>query len=191
MSDKSARYKLILAGIAAGVLTSVIAAVAYNSQNATAQMMGGMGTGSTGTMDHSMMGSTGSMGMMDHGMGTGSMPMQYMPGMVHDMCQWGGDMSQYCEPMYHVMTSVKEVRVGDVEPTGDKSVMVTLRETYAMSEGVTKRVVVAGGSGNLAGAVIVDAGWKGTNTVQLNLEGNGTVFDHQSMHVHVFPYTGS
>lgn len=186
MSEISSRYKLILAGIAAGVLTSVIAAVAYNSQNATAQMMGhDMGTGSMGAMDHgTMMGGTGSMG-------AGMQGMQYMPGMVHDMCQWGGDMSQYCEPMYHVMTSVREVKVGDVEPTGEKSVMVTLRETYAMSEGVTKRVVVVGGSGDLAGAVIVDAGWKGTNTVQLNLEGNGTVFDHQSMHVHVFPYTGS
>jgi hypothetical protein len=184
MSEKSSRYKLILAGILAGVLASVIAAVAYNSQNATAQMMGhDMGGGSMGTMDH------GSMGSMSTGSMTG---MQHMPGMVQDMCHDAGDMApQYCEPMYHVMTSVKEVKVSNVEPTGDRSVMVTLRETYAMSDGVTKRVVVVGGSGDLAGAVLVDAGWKGTNTVQLNLEGSGSVFDHQGMYVHVFPYTGS
>ncbi len=184
MSEKSSRYKLIFAGILAGVLASVIAAIAYN-QNATAQMSGhDMGGSMGGSMDQ---------GMMSGSMDAGSMGgMQHMPGMVQDMCHDAGDMPpHYCEPMYHTMTSVKEVKVSNVEPTGDRSLMVTLRETYSMSDGVTKKVVVVGGSGDLAGAVIVDAGWKGTTTVQLNLEGSGSIFDHQGMNVHIFPYTGS
>jgi len=44
-------------------------------------------------------------------------------------------------------------------------------------------------SGDLVGAAVVDGGWSGTTTVDVPLNGMGHIYNHKSMHVHIFPVT--
>jgi hypothetical protein len=180
--------KLIIAGIMAGVIAATItgAVVSFGNTNlATAQMSGGhmMDSGSMGGMMEGSGGQT----------GAGSMMTQNYPGSIHEQC--GGSMGNmpphYCEPIYKTMSSVKGIRVSAVEPMGDKSLMVTLQQISSMADATTERVIVVGGSGDLAGGVVVDAGWDGTTTVDLNLTGTGSIYDHHGgLSIHLFPYTG-
>jgi hypothetical protein len=183
--------KLILAGIMAGVIAATLTGAIIslgNNELASAQMSSGqMG----GMMDSGSMG--GMMGSSSGQMGTGSTMMQNYPGTVHEQC--GGSMGtmppHYCEPVYQTMSSVKGIRVSNVEVMDDKSLMVTLQQISSMAPATTDRIIVVGGSGDLAGGVVVDAGWDGTTTVHLNLTGIGTIYDHSDgLSIHLFPYTG-
>jgi hypothetical protein len=88
------------------------------------------------------------------------------------------------------MSSVRGVQVSAVAPAGDQEVMVTLREVNAMTPGVNQSIIVVGGSGDLAGGVTVNGGWRQTTTVHLRLQGEGSIYGQRSMHPHVFPLTG-
>ncbi len=154
---------------------------------------GGMGArGGMGGEDHGGMAGMGGMGGMAGmgGMG-GGMRAQHAPGSVEQKCHEPGDMPpHYCEPSYKVMSSAKGIRVSVVSPAADNAIMVTLQELNRMSPGVDHPVVVAAGTGDLAGAVVVQGGWKGTTSVEVPLVGNDSIYSHESMHVHVFPMTG-
>jgi len=43
--------------------------------------------------------------------------------------------------------------------------------------------------GDLVGSAVVDGGWSGTTTVDVPLNGMGHIYNHKSMHVHIFPVT--
>jgi hypothetical protein len=177
--------RFIMAGILAGVIAATITGAVVSlgsSDTATAQMSGGH------TMD------SGSMGGMSGGAGGQHMLLNY-PGAVQEQCGGEGHVGSmpptYCEPIYKTMSSVKGIRVSAVEPMGDKSLMVTLQQISSMADATTERVIVVGGSGDLAGGVVVDAGWDGTTTVDLNLTGTGSIYDHHGgLSIHLFPYTG-
>ncbi|HWP78922.1 MAG TPA: hypothetical protein VNL34_04645 [Candidatus Nitrosotenuis sp.] len=113
------------------------------------------------------------------------------PGAVQQMCHPAGDMPpHYCEPTYHTMSSVRGIRIGTVDAANDNEVVVSLKQIGKSAPPVSKKLVIVGGSGNLAGATIIDSGWSKSMTVHLRLDGFGTIYDYGAMHIHVFPYTG-
>jgi len=200
----------VLVGVIAGIIA--VGSISLISSTSVAQM-GGMSGGSMGGHDMGNMGgmstmgnnsmsgmsgdsmggmSGGSMGGMSGGSMGGMMggSMGGMPGETHQMCQPAGDMPpHYCEPTYHVMSSVKGIEISKVTPMDDTEVMITLREIVP-SDGVSQKLMIVGGSGNLAGGITVDAGWSESTMVHLPLTGSGTIYDRTGMHIHVFPYTG-
>jgi len=114
------------------------------------------------------------------------------PGQVLQMCHdKGGKPPHYCEPHYKVVSSVRGVRITDVSPMGDTAVMVTLQAAGGSSHTINQRLVIVGGSGDLAGATPVAGNWSGETVVHMNLQGNGTLYDQKSMHLHLFPLTGN
>lgn len=132
---------------------------------------------------------------MDKGMGKGGKMshMAHESGSESEMCHGGGHGGMpphYCEPMYKVMSSVRGVAVEEVAAAGDKAVMVTLSELNVNHPGVSQKVVIVGGGGDLAGAVIVDGGWKNEKKVQLDFIGDGSIYSQGKLHVHIFPVTG-
>jgi hypothetical protein len=183
--------RIILMGVmAAGIVATFTSTLSYlgTSNFATAQMGGGGMDMGGGGMD---MGG-GGMDMGGGGMDMGGGGMAHgLPGMIREMCEGSSDRPpHYCEPQYMSISSVKGIRISAIEPMGDKSVMVTLREINSMSNGTTERIVVVGGGGDLAGAALVDAGWNSTTTLHLEFMGNGSLYNQRSMHFHLFPLTG-
>lgn len=121
-----------------------------------------------------------------HGGGQG----QASPGTIDQKCREPGDMPpHYCEPAYKVVSSARGIGIGAAAPAGDKAVMVTLRELNPMAPGVPQALVLVGGTGDLAGAMVIPGGWRQTQTVHLPFEGNDSIYNHQSMHLHLFPLT--
>ncbi|HEY7572381.1 MAG TPA: hypothetical protein VH796_13520, partial [Nitrososphaeraceae archaeon] len=126
--------------------------------------MSGMGGGGNmqGMSGMSSMGSGANMqgmsGMSSMGGGGGG----NMPGSLNQMCHMGNDMPpHYCEPAYHVMSSAQAIKVSAVSPLNNNSLTVTLQQLNAISNGTTsQKVVLVGGGGSLAGATVVDPGWK-------------------------------
>lgn len=177
--------RTLLIGFLAGAIVATVTGVAVslgNSEAATAQMSGG----------HAM--DSGNMGGMTGGasMGGGQM-MQHYPCMISEQCggSMGGMPPHYCEPVYKTMSSVKGIRVSNVDLMDDNSLMVTLQQISSMAEATNERIIVVGGGGDLAGGIVVDAGWDGTTTVHLNLTGTGSIYDrHDGLSIHLFPYTG-
>ena len=106
------------------------------------------------------------------------------------MCQMEKDMPpHYCEPSYHVMSSVLGVKIGDVSLVGNQEIMVTLQELNSLSNGTTQRMVLVGGGGDLAGATLVEAGWKNNTTASLKFVGTGSIYNLSGLQIHLFPYT--
>lgn len=121
-----------------------------------------------------------------HGGGHG----QTTPGAIDQKCREPGDMPpHYCEPAYKVVSSARGIGISAAAPAGDKAVMVTLRELNPMAPGVPQALVLVGGTGDLAGAMVIPGGWRQTQTVHLPFEGNDSIYNHQSMHLHLFPLT--
>lgn len=113
------------------------------------------------------------------------------PGAVEQVCHdMGKHPPHFCEPGYKAASSVPGVRVADVDPAGEREVVVKLRELNVQSPGVAQKLVIVAGGGDLAGAAVVDAGWKQEKTVNVKLNGNGSIYLHRLVHVHIFPLTG-
>jgi len=169
---------------------------------------GGQGQGMSGRggmMEHGGQGQgmSGRGGMMEHGgqgqgmsgmggmMTMGGSGMEHKPGMMSEMCSISERMPpHYCEPSYHVMSSVKGIRINDVFPINDKQLGLEIqninRETNTTNQDI---VVVGGGGGLLAGASVIQGGWNNTTEGYLNLDGNGSIYDLNSVHIHLFPLT--
>ena len=45
-------------------------------------------------------------------------------------------------------------------------------------------------AGDLVGTGIVNGGWSGTTTIDVPVKGMGHIYNHKSIHVHIFPITG-
>ena len=150
--------------------------------------MGNMGGGQMGQKISNMTGmGGGQMGQMGNMMMEG---MDNSPGAVREMCHMGQSMPpHYCEPSYHVMTSIQGVRVSSVSPVGSQEIAVTLRELNSLSNGTTQKMVLVGGGGDLAGATLVNSGWKNNTTASLKFVGTGSIYNLTGLHIHLFPYT--
>jgi hypothetical protein len=89
------------------------------------------------------------------------------------------------------MSSAQGIKVSAVSPLNNNSLTVTLQQLNAISNGMTsQKVVLVGGGGSLAGATVVDPGWKTKTQVHLKLNGQGSIYNLSDVHIHIFPYTG-
>lgn len=112
-------------------------------------------------------------------------------GAINEICHMGDDMPpHYCEPSYHVMSSVRGVRITDVEIANDTSVVLTLNELNPMSNNTVGDVVIVGGGGDLAGAALLEGNWKGNTTATINFIGTGSVYSADRFMIHLFPFNG-
>jgi hypothetical protein len=117
-------------------------------------------------------------GAMGHSMSTN----------IQEMCQSASGMPpHYCDPTYHVMSSVPGIKIDTVEPVSNTEVKVIIKEDNSDTK-VSQRLVLVGGSGYLSGATIIEDGWD-KSIVHLRLDGTGTIYDFGQMHLHLFPYT--
>jgi len=55
--------------------------------------------------------------------------------------------------------------------------------------GVNQKISLSAGAGDLAGTAVVNGGWSGTTVVDVPLLGMGHIYNHESIHVHIFPVT--
>ncbi|MCE9652878.1 MAG: hypothetical protein K8Q89_07490 [Nitrosarchaeum sp.] len=165
-------------GIFAGITTAVI--ITLISSNSLAQMAGhDMDSMGGSTMEGSTSGS-----MMSGSVGN-------YPGVVQQMCHPEGNMPpHYCEPSYMVMSSVRGLSISTVDAVSDNEVMLTVKQIGSSAGTVSQKLVVVGGSGNLAGATVIDGDWTKSTMVHLKFDGFGTIYDQGQMHIHLFPYTG-
>ena len=175
--------KGILIGIVAGILTS--GALVLSSDFSQVDAMSGMGgsDSSSGGMDGNSGGMKGDGHPSKHGV-------FYAPGTTHQICKNSGDMPpHYCEPYYKAMSSVVGVKISNVDPVNEKTLRVTLKELSVAKPGVNQKSSLSAGVGDLVGSAVVDGGWSGTTTVDVPLNGMGHIYNHKSMHVHIFPVT--
>ena len=159
---------------------------------------GGQGMSGMGGMEHGGGQGMSGMGGMEHGGGQGMSGMGGMgdntgntPGMIKEMCHMGEDMPpHYCEPAYHVMSSVKGIRINDVFPVNDKELELEI-QNMNRDANVTNLdiVIVGGGGGSLAGASVIQGGWNNSTQGYLKLDGSGSIYDLNSVHIHLFPLT--
>ena len=159
---------------------------------------GGQGMSGMGGMEHGGGQGMSGMGGMEHGGGQGMSGMGGMgdntgntPGMIKEMCHMGEDMPpHYCEPAYHVMSSVKGIRINDVFPVNDKELELEI-QNMNRDANVTNHdiVIVGGGGGSLAGASVIQGGWNNSTQGYLKLDGSGSIYDLNSVHIHLFPLT--
>jgi hypothetical protein len=88
------------------------------------------------------------------------------------------------------MSSVRGLRIATVDAATDNEVVVSIKQIGLSADPVSQKLVLVGGSGNLAGATIIDAGWSKSTIAHLKLDGFGTIYDYGAMNIHIFPYTG-
>jgi hypothetical protein len=167
------------------------------------QGMSGMDGMMSGMMEHGgqgqgMSGMDGMMsGMMEHGgqgqgmSGMGGMMENGAPGAINEMCHMGNDMPpHYCEPSYHVMSSVKGVKIISVAVVNDTAIILTLRELNPMSNNTVDDIVIVVGGGDLAGSTLLNGNWKESATATINLVGTGSVYSTDRLMIHLFPFNG-
>jgi hypothetical protein len=206
----SSKFALVILGI--GIFSTLLALdKSFSIESANAQMnMGGggsqgMGMGGGGSQGMGMggggsqgmgMGGGGSQGMVG-GAGHGMMMMMMtnVPGSVQQICNMGKDMPpSYCESTYHVMSSVKGFKISSVNPINDTELQVVIENINSISNATTigqQNIVIVGGGGDLAGSTILDisAGDSQKITTQLKLIGSGSIYNLESMHLHLLPLT--
>ncbi|MGY5143196.1 MAG: hypothetical protein ACW9XH_01820 [Candidatus Nitrosopumilus sp. bin_32a] len=141
--------------------------------------MGGM-SGMSG-----MGGMSGMSGMSRHGN-------FFVPGSIHQLCHQDSTMSPaYCEPYYHVMSSIPGVRITNIDPIDNTTLEVTLTEISSAKNGIHQDVTLFVGNDFLFGSVNVPGGWNGKTTVSVPLSGMGIVYDFESMHAHLLASSDS
>jgi hypothetical protein len=155
-------------------------------------MSGGGSSGMSGGGSSGMSrgGSSGMSGGGDHMM---NMMMMDVPGAVHQMCHMGKDMPPtYCEPSYIVMSSVKGLKISNVNPINDNELEVVIENMNRLSNATTmdqQTIVVVGGGGDLAGSTVLDIGGSQKTTTHLKLIGSGSIYNIEKIHVHLLPLT--
>ncbi|MGD1836424.1 MAG: hypothetical protein ACPKPY_00015 [Nitrososphaeraceae archaeon] len=115
--------------------------------------------------------------------------------MVQQVCHssWSEMVPHYCEPVYKVMSSVKGLKILDVNPLSDNQLQVIVSYFSNISDSTTNtpNILVVGGGGDLAGSSIIDAVSSPEKkiTTELNLVGSGSIYSLEKMHLHLFPLT--
>jgi hypothetical protein len=204
----SSKFAIVILGI--GIFSTLLAFdKSFPVESANAQGTGhgmdgagssGMGAGSSG-MGAGSSGMGGGMGAGSSGMGGGGhgmMMMMNVPGMVQQMCHMGKDMPPlYCEPNYKVMSSVKGLKISNVNPINDNELQVVINSINSVSNATTttttpgqQNIVVVGGGGDLAGSTVLDiSGGSQKITTELKLIGSGSIYNLEHIHLHLFPLT--
>jgi hypothetical protein len=115
---------------------------------------------------------------MDMGQG------QQMKGM--DMGQMMMMPPQYSTSTYHLMSSVKGIQISGINIVNDKELLVKIKSNSPNP--VNQNLTLIGGGGDLAGSILAKAGWKDNNTLNLKLQGTGSLYNLVGIHLHLFPY---
>jgi hypothetical protein len=197
MKKKLTQFAIFILGI--GIFSTFLSfGNLFLIASANAQQMH-MGQDNSG--DHGMDGGgqSGMGGGGPSGMGGGSdhmmnmMMMMDVPGSVQQMCHMGKDMPPtYCEPSYTVMSSVKGLKISNVNPINDNELEVVIDNINRISNATTmnqQTIVIVGGGGDLAGSTVLDIGDSQKTTTQLKLIGSGSIYNIEKIHVHLLPLT--
>jgi hypothetical protein len=128
---------------------------------------------------------------MKPGQQMGGMDMGQM--MMSDQQMGGMDMGQMMKSMpphywksnYHLMSSVKGIEISGLDMVNDKELLVKIKSNS--STPINQNLTLVGGGGDLAGSASVKEGWKNKSEVNLKLEGTGSLFNLQGLHLHLFP----
>jgi hypothetical protein len=207
MNFKKSQFAIIILGIGIfstiftlGNLFAIKSAIAQGygdgrgGDGSSGHDMGMKGSSGMGGGEHGMMMGGGEHGMMmgggEHGM---MMMMMDVPGAVHQMCHMGKDMPPtYCEPSYTVMSSVKGLKISNVNPINDNELEVVIENMNRLSNATTmyqQTIVVVGGGSDLAGSTVLDIGDSQKTTTKLKLIGSGSIYNIEKIHVHLLPLT--
>ena len=196
----SSKFTIVILGI--GIFSTLLAFdKSFPVESANAQGTGhGMDGGGSSGMGGGMGGGSSGMGDGSSGMGGGGhgMMMMNVPGFVQQMCHMGKDMPPlYCEPNYKVMSSVKGLKISNVNPINDNELQVVINSINSVSNATTttttpgqQNIVVVGGGGDLAGSTVLDiSGGSQKITTELKLIGSGSIYNLEHIHLHLFPLT--
>jgi hypothetical protein len=185
----SLKFAIIVLGI--GVFSTMLftfdKSFPIEYANAQMNMEGGQGGGQG-------MNGGGSSGMGGQGGGHGMMMMMNVPGFVQQICNIGKDMPpHYCEPNYSVMSSVKGLKISNVNPINDNELQVVISNINSVSNATTttgqQNIVVVGGGGDLAGSTVIDISGLQKITTELKLIGSGSIYNLEKVAIHLFPLT--
>ncbi|HJS65081.1 MAG TPA: hypothetical protein VJ767_09510 [Nitrososphaeraceae archaeon] len=91
----------------------------------------------------------------------------------------------YSKSTYHLMSSVKGIQISGIDIVNDKELLVKIKSNS--SNTVNQNLTLVGGGGDLAGSALVKAGWKENSEVNLKLQGSGSLFNLEGIHLHLFP----
>ena len=108
---------------------------------------------------------------------------QQMKGM--DMGQMMMMPPQYSTSTYHMMSSVKGIQISGIDIVNDKELLVKIKSNSPNP--VNQNLTLVGGGGDLAGSTLAKAGWKDNNTLNLKLQGTGSLYNLMGIHLHLFP----
>ena len=170
---------IIVGVFAVGIMTGAFGGHLAHVNHMERMMSGGM-SGMSG-----MGGMSGMSGMSRHGN-------FFVPGSIHQLCHQDSTMSPaYCEPYYHVMSSIPGVRITNIDPIDNTTLEVTLTEISSAKNGIHQDVTLFVGNDFLFGSVNVPGGWNGKTTVNVPLSGMGIVYDFESMHAHLLASSDS
>jgi len=190
----SSRFATVI--LAIGIFSTVLAL--YNSLPAPVYgQQSGHNMGGSGS-DHGMSGGS-SQGMGMGGgdnAGHGMMTMSDVPGFVQQKCHSGDGMPpHYCEPKYNVMSSVKGLKISNINPISDNRLEVIIenmnRISTLNSTAGQQNIVIVGGGGDLAGSTVIDITASGSQkiTTELQLIGFGSIYSQDRISIHLFPLT--
>ncbi|HLN34575.1 MAG TPA: hypothetical protein VK250_04765 [Nitrososphaeraceae archaeon] len=91
----------------------------------------------------------------------------------------------YSKSTYHLMSSVKGIQLSGVDIVNDKELLVKIKSNS--SNTVNQNLTLVGGGGDLAGSASVKAGWMDNTPVNVKLQGSGSLFSLEGIHLHLFP----
>lgn len=91
----------------------------------------------------------------------------------------------YYKSTYHLISSVKGIQISGVDIVNDKELLVKIKSNS--SNTVNQNFTLVGGGGDLAGSALVKAGWMDNTQVNLKLQGNGSLYNLEGIHLHLFP----
>ena len=92
---------------------------------------------------------------------------------------------QYSTSTYHMMSSIKGIQISGIDVVNDKELLVKIKSNSPNP--VNQNLTLVGGGGDLAGSTLAKAGWKDNNTLNLKLQGTGSLYNLMGIHLHLFP----
>ena len=92
---------------------------------------------------------------------------------------------QYSTSTYHMMSSVNGIQISGIDIVNDKELLVKVKSNSPNP--VNQNLTLVGGGGDLAGSTLAKAGWKDNNTLNLKLQGTGSLYNLMGIHLHLFP----
>ena len=91
----------------------------------------------------------------------------------------------YSKSTYHLMSSVNGIQISGIDIVNDKELSVKIKSNS--SNTVNQNLTLVGGGGDLAGSASVKAGWNDNTKVNVKLQGSGSLYNLEGIHLHLFP----